>query len=251
MNYLAELKAFYDRLELNPQPNTVIALWHALMSIANKAGWPDTFTVASSVLGLRSGLNASALKRARNKLATDGFIDWKPRGGNQSAQYHLKSLVVQNRHENEPQNEPQSEPQCEPQSEPQSEPINKHKLKQKQNNPPISPAVHFDEFWDAYPKKGNRSLTEKAYVDVLLSNVPEEDVLAAAKNYAESVTIQDTQERYIKNPDRFLTDNTFLDYLPGKYRKPNKPAAVGKKRFNDFQQRDYDYGELEKRLLGK
>lgn len=251
MNYLAELKAFYDRLELNPQPNTVIALWHALMSIANKAGWPDTFTVASSVLGLRSGLNASALKRARNKLATDGFIDWKPRGGNQSAQYHIKSLVVQNRHENEPQYEPQSEPQCEPQSEPQSEPINKHKLKQKQNNPPISPAVHFDEFWDAYPKKGNRSLTEKAYVDVLLSNVPEEDVLAAAKNYAESVTIQDTQERYIKNPDRFLTDNTFLDYLPGKYRKPNKPAAVGKNRFNDFQQRDYDYEELEKRLLGK
>ena len=118
------------------------------MSIANKAGWPDTFTVASSVLGLRSGLNASALKRARNKLATDGFIDWKPRGGNQSAQYHIKSLVVQNRHENEPQYEPQSEPQCEPQSEPQSEPINKHKLKPKQkpkqNNPPISPAVHFD-----------------------------------------------------------------------------------------------------------
>lgn len=148
MNYLAELKAFYDRLELNPQPNTVIALWHALMSIANKAGWPDTFTVASSVLGLRSGLNASALKRARNKLATDGFIDWKPRGGNQSAQYHIKSLVVQNRHENEPQYEPQCEPQCEPQSEPQSEPINKHKLKPKQkpkqNNPPISPAVHFD-----------------------------------------------------------------------------------------------------------
>ena len=148
MNYLAELKAFYDRLELNPQPNTVIALWHALMSIANKAGWPDTFTVASSVLGLRSGLNASALKRARNKLATDGFIDWKPRGGNQSAQYHIKSLVVQNRNEFEPQYEPQYEPQCEPQSEPQSEPINKHKLKPKQkpkqNNPPISPAVHFD-----------------------------------------------------------------------------------------------------------
>lgn len=148
MNYLAELKAFYDKLELNPQPNTVIALWHALMSIANKAGWPDTFTVASSVLGLRSGLNASALKRARNKLATDGFIDWKPRGGNQSAQYHIKSLVVQNRHEFEPQYEPQCEPQCEPQSEPQSEPINKHKLKPKQkpkqNNPPISPAVHFD-----------------------------------------------------------------------------------------------------------
>ena len=96
MNYLAEIKAFYDRLELNPQPNTAIALWHALMSIANKAGWPDTFTVASSVLGLRSGLNASALKRARNKLATDGFIEWKSRGGNLAAQYKINSLVVQN-----------------------------------------------------------------------------------------------------------------------------------------------------------
>lgn len=139
MNYLAEIKAFYDRLELNPQPNTVIALWHALMSIANKAGWPDTFTVASSVLGLRSGLNASALKRARNKLATDGFIEWKARGGNLSAQYKIKSLVVQNYYKNEPQSEPQSEPQNEPQCEPQSEPINKQRHKQKHNTPPISP----------------------------------------------------------------------------------------------------------------
>ena len=94
MNYLAEIKAFYDRLELNPQPNTAIALWHALMSIANKAGWPDTFTVASSVLGLRSGLNASALKRARNKLATDGFIEWKSRGGNLAAQYKINRFKI-------------------------------------------------------------------------------------------------------------------------------------------------------------
>lgn len=39
MNYIAELKAFYDRLELNPAPSPAIALWHALMSIANKTGW--------------------------------------------------------------------------------------------------------------------------------------------------------------------------------------------------------------------
>jgi hypothetical protein len=135
LNYLAEIKAFYDRLELNPQPNTAIALWHALMSIANKAGWPDTFTVASSVLGLRSGLNASALKRARNKLATDGFIEWKSRGGNLAAQYKINSLVVQNYSKNEPQFEPQSELQIAPQFEPQSEPINKQRHKHKQNTP--------------------------------------------------------------------------------------------------------------------
>ncbi len=247
LNYLTEIKAFYDTLVINSLSSPDIALWYAMMSIANKSGWKNEFPVALSVLAIYSGVNESTVKRSRNKLAQCGYITWRPRRGNQAAIYHINSLVVHR----EPQIEPQTVPQCEPQTVPQSIPIHKTKLnKTKTNNPPISPAVHFDEFWDAYPKKGNRSLTEKAYVDVLLSNVPEEDVLAAVRNYAEAVQIQDTQERYIKNPDRFLTDNTFLDYLPGKYRKPNKPAAVGKNRFNDFQQRDYDYEELEKRLLG-
>lgn len=133
MNYIAEIKAFYDRLELNPQPNTVIALWHALMSIANRAEWPDTFTAAQSSLMLKSGLSASAFKRARNKLAMDGFIEWKSRGGSLSAQYKMKSLVVHYGLQSEPQNELQNEPQ----SGPQSDPINKHKQKQKQKHKTI------------------------------------------------------------------------------------------------------------------
>ncbi len=135
MNYLAEIKAFYDRLELNPLPSPAIALWHALMSIANKTGWQQEFTAAVSVLVLKSGLNAQAIKRARNRLEQDGYIRWRSRGGNQSAVYQMISLVVQN---TPPicttvctTNEPQSVPQCEPQPEPQSVPINK--LKQKQN----------------------------------------------------------------------------------------------------------------------
>lgn len=250
LNYLTEIKAFYDTLVINSLSSPDIALWYALMSIANKSGWKNEFPVALSVLAIYSGVNESTVKRSRNKLAQCGYITWRPRRGNQAAIYHINSLVVHR----EPQIEPQTVPQCEPQTVPQSIPIHKTKLnKTKTNNPPISPAVHFDEFWDAYPKKGNRSLTEKAYVDVLLSNVPEEDVLAAVRNYAEAVRIQDTQERYVKNPDRFLTDNTFLDYLPGKYKKPKKPEEAGNKnnRFNKYSQRDYDYEELEKRLLGK
>ena len=68
MNYIAEIKAFYDTLELNPLPSPAIALWHALMSIANKTGWQEEFTVAVSVLVLKSGQNAQAIKRARNRL---------------------------------------------------------------------------------------------------------------------------------------------------------------------------------------
>lgn len=250
MNYLAELKAFYDRLELNPLPSPAIALWHALMSIANKTGWQQEFTVAVSVLVLKSGLNAQAIKRARNRLEQDGYITWRSRGGNQSAIYHLNSLVVQNDSKNVPQCEPQTEPQCEPQSvpqcEPQSVPIIKHK-RNKTNIPPISPAETFREYWSAYPKNGNRSLTEKAYVDVLLSGVSADDLLSAAHNYAETVKILETQERYVKNPDRFLMDNTFFEYLPETYKKPE--GEKKKNKFGEFQQNDYDFDSLERELL--
>lgn len=252
MNYIAEIKAFYDRLELNPQPNTAIALWHALMSIANKAGWPDMFTVAQSVLGLRSGLNASALKRARNQLATSGLIEWKPRGGNQSAQYKIISLVVQNSYKSDPQNEPQSDPQSEPQNEPQNEPINKHKQKQK-DIPPISPA-DFEEFWAAYPKDGNRQKTEVEYCRSLISdcNLTETVLLSAVKNYAEAVCIMGIEKQFVKNPDRFLSDATYVQYLDGNYIRPDKPKR--KNTFTDFEQRNMtkaELAELEEMLLSQ
>lgn len=228
MNYIAELKAFYDRLELNPQPNTAIALWHALMSIANKAGWPDTFTVASSVLGLRSGLNASALKRARNKLATDGFIEWKPRGGNQSAQYRIKSLVVQNKHENEPQTAPQSEPQFEPQTAPQSEPINKHKQKQikevskdtkKSFEPPTVDEVK------AYCLERGNTVDAQVFVDFYTTNGWVQGKGKPIKDWQAAVR---TWERNSKSCQQ---------------KGSPKPG------FNDFKQHDYDFDAIEKAIL--
>lgn len=160
MNYIAEIKAFYDRLELNPLPSPAIALWHALMSIANKTGWQQEFTVAVSVLVLKSGLNAQAIKRARNRLEQDGYITWRSRGGNQAAVYHLNSLVVQNEVKNVPQCEPQSVPQTEPQSvpqcEPQSVPITKHKLNETKPKHPLYP-----------PWSGSRNLLQPTRKSVL------------------------------------------------------------------------------------
>lgn len=119
--------------------------------------------------------------------------------------------------------------------------------KKGRNTPPISPVEQFEKYWSVYPKKKNRALTEKAYVDAVLANVPEEDIVSAAANYAEYVKILEIQERYIKNPDRFLSDNTFLEYLPGTYKKPTGKAGGNK--FNQFQQNDYDFDALEKELL--
>jgi len=206
VNYLSELKAFYDRLELNPLPSPAIALWHALMSIANKTGWQQEFTVAVSVLMLKSGLNAQAVKRARNRLEQDGYITWKSRGGNQSAVYHMNSLVVQNDIKDVPQHEPQSEP------------INKHKQninETQTNTPPISPAEQFEEFWLAYPKHKNRFMAETEYCNVIMSGIPGEDLTEAAKRYAERCRKEKLREQFIKNPENFLRENVFVDYLEG------------------------------------
>lgn len=121
MNYIKEINSFYDWLETNSVSDSAITLWHALMHINNKAGWKVEFTVASSVLCLKSGLSQSSFKRARNILKQSGRIEWRERKGNQSAIYNLISFAVQY----EPQTAPQSEPQTAPQTAPQSEPINK------------------------------------------------------------------------------------------------------------------------------
>lgn len=250
MNYLSELKAFYDRLELNPLPSPAIALWHALMSIANKTGWQQEFTVAVSVLVLKSGLNAQAIKRARNRLEQDGYITWRSRGGNQSALYHINSLVVQNEIKNVPQCEPQSVPQTDPQSvpqcEPQSVPINKHKLNEtKQNKPPLSPVEHFEEFVTAYPKKCTGHMLETEYCNAVIAGVPELDLLNAAKNYAAYCRRENTKEQFIKNPENFLRDNTFLKYVKGENNEPGRDIKPHAKSINEVMRERGIGGEFQ------
>ena len=92
MNYLLQLKAFYDQLEISPLNSSEIALWHALMSINNKSAWSDTFTVASSVLCQKAGLKSRNFFKTRNALQQAGYIEWSQRKGNQAAEYHLNVL---------------------------------------------------------------------------------------------------------------------------------------------------------------
>ena len=93
MQYLTELNAFYDWLETNDLDASCIALWHAIMQTANRAGWPETFAVASSVLSVKAGLNRDAFFRARNRLVQLGRITCISRKGRQSAVYSLISFV--------------------------------------------------------------------------------------------------------------------------------------------------------------
>ena len=114
--------------------------------------------------------------------------------------------------------------------------------------PPISPNG-FNCFWEIYPKKVRILKAEEAYRQVLFddSSVNEEDLKDAAANYAESVRILDTQERYILNPENFLLIGAYTDYLPGNYKKPQSSKKV---QFNQMMHGNYDDAALEKQMLG-
>lgn len=210
------------------------------MSIANKTGWQQEFTVAVSVLVLKSGLNAQAIKRARNRLEQDGYITWKSRGGNLSAVYHLNSLVVQNGIKNVPQCEPQSIPQTEP----QSVPINKHKQNETET-PPVSPVERFADFAAAYPKKCTGYLVETEYCDAVLAGVPEEDLIRAAKNYAVVCRREKTAERYIKKPENWLRENLFMQYLKGENDGAGRDTGTHEKSLNELMRERGDTGEFQ------
>lgn len=143
------------------------------------------------------------------------------------------------------------------QTETKTEPKEKEKVKVKEKDiysaREEEPLQLFEDFWQAYPKRVSRMLTEQAYVQ-LLSSTPslrEEQVVAAAKNYAEACKILRTQDRYISLPHNFLEKSVWVDYLPENYKRPQaqkweKKTGTG---FSNFEQRDYDFGELEKQLL--
>lgn len=123
MDYMREINAFYVWVETNELSHPARHLWHALMHVANRAGWQVSLAVPMTVLEVKTGMNPQMIKRARNELKQAGRIDWKQRSGNQCAIYSIVQFAEQNKPDFVPQIEPQSEPQPEPQPEPQIEPI--------------------------------------------------------------------------------------------------------------------------------
>lgn len=125
--------------------------------------------------------------------------------------------------------------------------------KSKEENIDCTCASRFNDFFQVYPKQKNMVAAEKEYMTLLLNDqsLDEQDLVKAASNYAEAVSILGTEDRYIKNPDRFLSEGRYMDYLDANYKKPDPPkkSKSAKNKFNDFTQREHDMSALEKRLL--
>lgn len=74
MNYIAEIKRFYDRQLSEHLSAGQIALWHALIEISNRNGWQEWFTAPIETLVLMSGQARQSVYRSLQKLQQAGYI---------------------------------------------------------------------------------------------------------------------------------------------------------------------------------
>lgn len=111
-------------------------------------------------------------------------------------------------------------------------------------------ADRFLEFAAAYPKDGASSPgVGMEYINAVKMGVCEDDLVQAAKNYAEYCEIRRTEDQFIKLPENFLKDMTFDKYLPGKYKRPKPQMKNKTEQYNQFMQNEYDFTALEEELL--
>ncbi len=75
MNYLVEIKRFYDSLLSQRLTAGQISLWHALMEINNRGGWSEWFSAPYSALELYSGLSHGSVCTGLKSLVELGYIE--------------------------------------------------------------------------------------------------------------------------------------------------------------------------------
>lgn len=93
MNYLMELKLFYDWLETHELSANGIALWHAIMQMASRSGWQAELELPINKLMGRSSLSRTTFYKQREILRKYGLIDYRVVGGSGSAIYEVVSFV--------------------------------------------------------------------------------------------------------------------------------------------------------------
>ena len=120
----------------------------------------------------------------------------------------------------------------------------------------IEKDIDFSYFWSIYPRQVNREETYLEWIYVTVQQkIGKLDIIQATRNYADNV--RDFAQRFIKYPNNFLADKTYVDYLPSTYKpRPNNVIPISKpaNKFNDFPQRNYTHeemSELERQLINR
>lgn len=81
----------------------------------------------------------------------------------------------------------------------------------------------FEEFWKVYPRKKEKANAYKCYKARLNDGYSEDDLLRAAKAYADECKEKGAEERYIKHGSTFLSASTpFADYIKEPQEEPKE-----------------------------
>ena len=120
----------------------------------------------------------------------------------------------------------------------------------------IEKDIDFSYFWSIYPRQVNREETYLEWIYITVQqNIDKLDIIQATRNYANNV--RDFAQKFIKYPNNFLADKTYIDYLPSNYKpRPNNVIPISKpaNKFNDFPQRNYtqeEMSEMERKLINR
>lgn len=122
--------------------------------------------------------------------------------------------------------------------------VKESKVNNKNNMCKADALALFERLWKLYPiKKGKGKVSDAQKMKLLRIGYDEmARAIERYKQYVESVDYLQYQ-----NGSTFFNSG-YVDYLDANYTKPT-PKSL-KNGFNNFSQRSYDYGELEKQLLG-
>ena len=133
MNYLKQVNKFYELLLINPLNANSQCLYLALLNINNRCNWIKNFTVANITLMTFTGLNISALQRARNNLIQKGYVKYQKGKSNSAGIYEIIEFEQQSEQQDEQQDEQQNEQQNDSTANNTANTLNKQN-KTKQNN---------------------------------------------------------------------------------------------------------------------
>lgn len=249
MSYLSIINSFWDSATTNPLSTGQVSLYFALLHVCNRSNWAEWFQAPNQVLSVLTGLSRSGILKARNELKQRGLVDFRERG--------TKATLYKITMADSTQVSTQASTQKGVYDGVRKGMQNSSTLKdidREKENPPVSPIRLFDDFLAAYPKKASaRPGAEYAYCRALREDcrITEQDLVAAAANYAEEVRLLGREEEFIRKPESFLKDSFFAGYLPGQYERPKTGAGKGQKKnsFNRFRQNEYDFAALEDELV--
>jgi len=271
VNYIKEVNAFYDWLVYNPLPTGAIALWNALISINNKAGWAEEFTVANLTLQALTGLSRQGLDRARNILVQKGLIEYKKGTSNKAGKYKLISLECQKvgttkgtvvdaeddtedlecqkigtEHDTKrTQNDTQSG-----HSSSTLNKLNKTKLNKINNSSCSSNSTDMGEIYKYYEQAGFGVINGKVaeFLDAMVEVYSKEWVIKAIDQAVKNAKYN---LKYVEGILQNWKRNGGIQENKPKAEVKSSKKVVNHPYINYSGQRQYDVSELEKNLLGK